>query len=277
MPAEDSESRAQLELTYQWLPPEALSTYLDLYFKIGTFSGAWVELRADPRYESWFPGNITEDGRPRYSEEMYANVVGQYDSIMEGVGLGDTLQHRYGEWIAGDVTPSEAEGRIVPMYERIVSQSQQLKQWYAENYGIAMTDRALLLSALDPAVGEQILTKQISIAEIGGEGLESGFNVDEVLATRMFEEQEMTRGEAESVFQRAESFVPVLSMLANRHGDPDDDFDLQEFVSADVFADPEQRRRMSRLLAQEKSLFTGGAQIEFTLNRAGGLSGLESV
>jgi hypothetical protein len=267
----------QLRATYAWLPPEALNRLVELYFEIGDAVQAWVQMRLDPRYEQWFPGNLTDDGRPRYAEELYANIIGRYDSVMEGVGLGDSLRHRYGEWIAGDVTPDEAAARIIPMYERIVSQSQQLKQWYAENYGLVMTDRALLLSALDPGLGEQILTKQISIAEIGGEALESDFNVDLAFATRMFEEGQVTRTEAESIFQRAEGFLPVLNVLASRHADPDDDFNLDEFVAADLFADPEQRRRMNSLIAQERSLFTGGAQTEVMLSRAGGLAGLESV
>jgi len=270
-------SRDQLESTYGWLPTVALDTLLELYFTLGDSAQAWVQLREDRRYGSWFPGNLTDDGRPRYSEEMYANIVGQYDSVMESVGLSNTFRHRYGEWIAGDVTPDEAQGRIVPMYERIVSQSDQLKQWYAENYGLAMTDAALLASALDPALGEGILTKQISIAEIGGEGTESGFNVDKAFATRMFEEGQVTREEAESLFQRAESFVPILNVLSQRHADPDDDFDLQDFVAADLFADPEQRRRMNLLIAQEKAMFTGGAQIELTRTQTGGLGGLEAV
>ena len=271
----DTESREQLELTYEWLPPEALDVVLEAYFRLGSFDAAWVELRSDSRYESWFPGNLTEDGRPHYPEEMYANIVGQYDSVMEAVGLGNTFRHRYGEWIAGDVTPDEARGRIVPMYERIVSQSDQLKEYYAKTYGLVMTDAALLASSLDPELGEGILTKQISIAEIGGEALESGFDINAAFAERMFEEGQATRAQAESIFQRAESFLPVLSILAQRHDDPDDTFDLKEFVSADLFADPQERMRMKRLISQEKSLFTGGSQIDYTRSRAGGVAGLQ--
>lgn len=272
------ETRAQLEQDYQWLPPEAIDAYLTAYFNTGDLNRAWIQLRQDPRYAEWFPGNLTDDGRPRYSEDMYANAVAQYDSVMESVGLGDTFRHRYGEWIAGDVTPKEAQARVVPMYERITSQSDQLKLWYAENYGVEMTDAALLASVLDPGIGEGILAKQISVAEIGGEALESGFDLDKEYAESLLERSaDMSRDKAEALFQRAESFVPVLSTLAARHNDPDDDFDLKEFVSADLFADPTQRRRLTRLIAQESALFTGGAQIDYKRARQGGVAGLRQT
>jgi hypothetical protein len=275
---EDAATRERMANTYAWMPAGALDVYIEAYIKLGSYVEAYAEMRKDPRYEQWFPGNLTDDGRPRYSEELYANVIARYDSVMESVGLGTTFQHRYGEWIAGDVTPEEAQDRIVPMYRRIVLQSDQLKQWYATNYGIVLTDAALLASAIDPALGAEVLTGQISIAEIGGEGLESGFDIDLAFATRMFEEgSDMTRTKAESIFQRAESFIPVLSALSQRHADPDDDFDLYDFVAADLFADPDQRRRMNMLMAQERAMFTGGAQVELTRSQAGGLSGLEAV
>jgi hypothetical protein len=63
-------------------------------------------------------------------------------------------------------------------------------------------------------------------------------------------------------------------VLANRHFDPDDDFDIFEFTAASLFNDPVQRRRMARLIAQEQAQFgsTGG----FARDRGtGGLAGLE--
>jgi len=277
--ADETVDVAALKQEFGWLDPAAFDVYLTAFIETGDATRAWVAVRKDSRYEEWFPGNLTDDGRPRYSEALYANVIAQYDDVMNSVGLGDFYRSRYGEWIAGNVTPGEVESRVLPGYERIVSQSQALKQVYADYNGVEMTDAALLVSMLDPDLGEEILMKRISVAEIGGEGLESGFNVDKALALRMFEEgSDMSRSEAESVFQRAESFVPALSILASRHADPDDDFDLEEFVAADVFADPEQRRRMNRLMAQEKSTFLGGKQLDYTLSRkTGGVSGLDVI
>ncbi len=264
----------QMRLEFEWLPDAAFNVYLDAYIDTGDSSRAWIAVRQDKRYGKWFPGNLTDDGRPRYPEALYANTIAQYDDVMASVGLGEFFRPRYGEWIAGDVTPDEVEARVIPGYERITSQSQALKQVYAKYNGLEMTDRALLISFLDPKVGEEILTKKISMAEIGGEGLESGFNVNRRLAERMLEEGRTTRAQAESIFQRAESFMPILDVLAQRNDDPDDDFSLQEFVAADLFSDPEQQRRMRRLLAQERSRYTGGRRLGFSEGDGGGVQGL---
>jgi hypothetical protein len=63
-------------------------------------------------------------------------------------------------------------------------------------------------------------------------------------------------------------------VLANRHADPDDEFHLEQFDNADLFQDPQQRRRMGRLLAQERASFTGGAQLDFAKSQTGGVTGL---
>jgi len=75
----------------------------------------------------------------------------------------------------------------------------------------------------------------------------------------LFEAGVDDRSQAQQLFASAEAALPVLNVLAARHADPDDDFDLKEFVSAQVLRDPEQRQRMRRLIAQERSSFvTGG-------------------
>lgn len=270
------EQRRQLEITYDWLPSGAIDVYLEEWFKSGNADTAWAVVQQDPRYEDWFPGNLTEDGRPRMPEADYAKTIATYDEVFVNVGLNPKMfRGRYGELIRGEVSPYELETtRINPMHDRIVTQSQELKQWYATNFGIRLTDAALLGSVIDPDLGEKILTKQIDMAEIGGEALESGFNIDSEFARRIVEESQLDRAGAERMFQNAESFVPVLNVLASRHADSEDDFDLNEFVAADLFKDPVQIRRMTRLIAQERSTFTGGTEGYRRSRTTGGVGGL---
>jgi hypothetical protein len=66
-----------------------------------------------------------------------------------------------------------------------------------------------------------------------------------------------------------------MNVLAKRHADPDDTFDLNEFVASEIYDDPEQRRRIRRLVSQERSLFANiGAQTQFSRTRVGGITGL---
>jgi len=272
----------EVKIAFSWLPPEAIQAYLDAYVDSGDDTVAWAQVRTDSRYAQWFPGNLTEDGRPRYAEDVYAAVTASYDDVFRSVGITgvalEEMQAQYGVLIEGDVSPSELEtNRVAPMYDRIVNSSDYIKSVYAENYGLEMTDMALIASAMNPALGEKILTKQISLAEIEGEALESGYAIDPNLVNRLFESGKVGREEADELFQTAENLLPTLNVLAARHADPDDTFDIGEFVQADIFQDPTQRRRMNRLIAQEKSTFTGSTADIRRSEKTGGVTGLTTL
>jgi hypothetical protein len=74
----------------------------------------------------------------------------------------------------------------------------------------------------------------------------------------------------------AANLVPALNVLTRRHADPDDTFDLEEFVAADLFEDPTQRRRMRRLVNQERASFTGGRPGTLSTLQTGGVTGLRA-
>lgn len=276
-----SEGLRRIKEIYGWLSPEALTVYIDGYIDTNDEKAAWQFVRDDSRYATWFPGNLTDDGRVRHSEANYALEIAGYDEVFRNVGLRpEMFQGRYAELIEGDVRPQELETyRVNPMYDRITSQSVELKTWYADNYGIQMTDAALLGSALDPDLGERVLDKQISMAEIGGEALESGFDLSRQFVSRMLDESaNLDRAGAERIFQAADSLVPALSVLAGRHADPDDEFDIEDFVGANLLGDADQRRRMDLLMAQESASFTGNKQINYALSqKTGGVSGLDEL
>ena len=272
---------SEVRATFQWLPKGALDAYINAYVDSGDDTIAWAQVRKDKRYEQWFPGNLTDDGRPRYSEDVYAAVTASYDDVFRAVGIDgkalNQMRKKYGDLIEGDVSPEELEtDRVVPMFERIVSASDAIKQRYAEEYGVSLTDKALLTAAMDPDLGSLILEKQISLAEIGGEAAESGFGtIDRQMVDRLFESGKIDRAAADRLFQEAENILPTLNVLAARHADPDDEFNIEEFVAADVFQDPTQRRRMNRLIAQEKSTFTNVRDQFVTSRDTGAVSGLE--
>lgn len=160
------------------------------------------------------------------------------------------------------------------MYQRIVSQSDAIRSFYAENFGLKMTTEALVASALNPDLGHRILTKQILVSEIGGEAAESGYTLDPEMLGRLAESGKVNRAEADRFFQLSENMLPTLNVLANRHLDPDDTFDINEFVQADIFQDPTERRRINRLMAQEKATFTGGREEYRRSRTTGGVAGL---
>lgn len=266
--------RQDLEAIYSWLPPGAFELFISEYLRTGNSSVAWAAIRADSRYEQWFPGNRLEDGRVRYSEEEYSKIVAAYDDALIGVGVNpDLYRDRYGDLIRGEVSPYEFENeRIMPIYERIVLATDQIQDYYSRMYGLGnLSTGALIAAALDPSVGDAVLNQQLTLAEIGGEAMESGYDfsvqrVEELAAAGM------DRSTADSLFTDAARVVPILDTLARRHYDPDDDFDVEEFLSAEFFNDPAENRRMRRLISQDRATFRD--QVATRTSATGALTGL---
>ncbi len=180
--------------------------------------------------------------------------------------------------LVGNVSPEELDrDRIAPVYERVIESSPAIRADYITRNGPEMSDEAIIAGILDPELGDRIINRQVAISEIAGEGAESGFGISDTLVEQLYRAG-VDRREADRLFSEASNVIPVLSTMARRHADPDDDFDIEQFVSADIFSDPVQRRRMRRLVAQERSLFANvGAQTSFARQNRGGITGLRQL
>jgi len=264
-------SSEQIALLYPWIPPDAIAAYDVLY--VDGSAEPWLAIRQDPRYETWFPGNMDDDGNIRYGEDQYAGVRESYRDVIRSMGLNDqAFEDQFTALMEGEVAPAEFERRASEVYDRVISASDAIKTAFAEANGFEITTEGILASALDPNIGDDILSGKISMAEISGAATESGFTLgsDRIGELEAFG---VTLDQARATYQQAASTLPVLDMLAARHADPDDDFDLEEFEQAEIFNDPFQNRRMRRLISQERSSFTQGASIRAT---RGALTGLVS-
>lgn len=264
----------RLRRDYGYLPEAALQTFIDAYINDGP-DWAWGAVRSDPRYEQWFPANRLDDGQVRYTEREYFAIRESYRDTLRAVGLEPTaiqqLEDRIIELMRGEVSPSEFDSRVMSVSDRILSSSDQIKRYYADSFGISdLSTEDLLLGALDPTLGDEVLNSRLRVAEIGGSASEFNFTVDSARALALAE-RGMSLGQARQVFGEASQLVPVLDVLARRHSDPDDDFNLDDFLAADFFKDPRENLRMRRLIQQERSLF--GAAPSFT-TQGGRLTGL---
>jgi hypothetical protein len=73
--------------------------------------------------------------------------------------------------------------------------------------------------------------------------------------------------------------MPALSALAQRHGDPNDEFDIMELAAAGGYTPDLENigADITRLRNTEAAGFTGGAAIDFARSQSGGLTGLADV
>jgi hypothetical protein len=250
------------------------------WIRTGDVELARAAVREDPRYDSFFPGNRRDDGSFRLNEPQYQSTVEGYQDVLNSIGINpDLFQSRYGDLVSGDVSVDEfAQERIYPVYDRVLAASPVVLEEYNRINGVSLTEEGLVAAMLDPDLQERILNKKITMAEIGGEAVERGFELARDTAQMLFE-QGVDQRRAEATFGVAANVLPTLNVLAGRHADPDDDFDLGEFLQADIFDDPQQRARMRRLVAQERSMFANaaGAGIPYRSDQSGRLLGLKQL
>lgn len=252
-------SRSDLQAIYYWLPAGALSVFVDTYIDKGA-DAAWAAVRQHGNYEVWFPGNMDDNGNIRYQEDRYQAVRESYRDVMRSVGIESgnisAMEGKFVELMEGEVSPDEFQFRVDQTYNRIVSASEQIKQYYADEHGISgLSTQDLLFAAMDPEFGRLTLEEGFRIAEVGGAALESGFDIEGQLAN-LISDRGVNLAAARELFGTAQHLVPILDTLAQRHNDPDDDFDIQEFVTSEVFNDPAMNLRMRRLMASERGAFS---------------------
>ena len=271
---------SEIALLFPWLPAPLVAIYEEEYINSGDPELAWAKVRASSEYDAFLPGMRRADGSLRLeSEQAYFALMESYADVFQSYNLNPSFfEGTFVTLLEGDVSPEELDrDRIAPVYERVIEAAPAIIEDYARRWGVEMTPEAIVAGILDPELGDRIITRQVAISEIAGEGAESGFGVSDALVESLYRAG-VDRREADRLFSQAENVIPVLSTMAKRHADPDDTFDLKEFVSADIFSDPKQRRRMRRLVAQERSLFANvGAQTSFARQNRGGISGLRSL
>ena len=271
---------SEIALLFPWLPAPLVAIYVEEYINSGDPDLAWAKVRASSEYDTFLPGMRREDGTFRLEgEQAYFALMDAYADVFRSYNLNPGFfENKFVSLLVGDVSPEELDiDRIGPVYERVLESSAAIMEDYARRYDLELTPEAIIAAIIDPELGDRIINRQITISEIAGEGAESGFGVSDALVESLYRAG-VDRREADRLFSQAENVIPVLSTMAKRHADPDDTFDLKEFVSADIFSDPKQRRRMRRLVAQERSLFANvGAQTSFARQNRGGISGLRSL
>lgn len=219
---------------------------------------AVATLRKDPRYETWFPGNF-EDGGVHLSEGSYWLVRRQYEDAVTQLGVEGNVftPAQYISLISGDVDVSEWQARVKTISNDILSTADDygLREYYSELYDIpGVSDGAILASAFEG--NADAIRRYAGQAIVGYSGELRGFDINLQTAASLYDANVQSQGQADELFGAAASQVPLFGALATRHYDPDDDFDLGEFIEAAVFDDQEQLSRQRRLIAQERSMFS---------------------
>jgi hypothetical protein len=259
---------------FPWMNAEMLNAYITTWGEYDDAGLALNEVRQTDAYSQVFAGNYdSATGTVRMSESDYFASKSSFDATIVGAGMNpDYFEDEWLMALEGDVSPREMLARMEATQERVILASDEIRKYYSDNFGIDMTDAAILASAISPRIGEGILNKRIAMSEIGGSAAQRGFDIGKDFAAML--QQEIDPSQAGNFFGEARTLIPMMNTLQARHGDPDDPFDLNDVSSALLFDDPETRRQIRRARAQEMSTFTGGAELDYVRDRTGGMTGL---
>jgi hypothetical protein len=154
-----------------------------------------IRLRETDAYKKRFAANEAriKNGLRALSENEYIRNEDAYQEVMRRRGLPESyysrgdmgIQKGFEALLAGDVSSTELEDRIVTAQDRVLNANPEIARTLKEFYpGISNGD--ILAYALDPANAINAIKRKITAAEIGvaakAEGLTSGLSRAEELA-----------------------------------------------------------------------------------------------
>jgi Putative peptidoglycan binding domain len=269
------EQRARL--AFPWMPEPIVQRFIDSWVELGDPELALARVRQDPLYQQFFPGNRRADGSLRLSEADYYSTVLGYRDVFKDYGINpDEFEARglFAKAIEGELSVNEVARRARGIWAGIEGDLDQIRDFYATNYGLTdITPQAIFASAIDSTIGEDILSRRITSAQIGGVAAAFGFSRSREEAERLAG-LGVDRAQAQQLYTQARERLGGLQTFAERFGDLDPTVDIGEFERAAVEGDVEQRRRFARLTASELASFTGYDGI--TRDRTGALVGLRA-
>jgi len=182
-----------------------------------------LALRQTDAYKKRFAANAQRlaSGLRALSEGEYVALEDQYQNIMRNYGLPATYytkdatgkQEGFEKFIAGDVSPTELEDRVVTAQQRVLNAPPQvkdaLKQFYPD-----ITNGDILAYTLDPSKGLQDIKRKVTAAEIGGAALGQGLGTSASRAEELARFG-VTSETARQGYQAIADVIPRGSQLAS--------------------------------------------------------------
>lgn len=240
---------------------DLLQLYVNTWAETGSDKFALQAVRDSDEYETYFPGNIRIDPNTgqkagiRYDESTYTAITDAYDRAFIESGLNpDVFRDAgvYGSLIAGDVGSKELSLRVREYRTAFVDNpiANSVKEYYSANYGIEMSDSALLASALDPSIGESIIQKRIDVAEIGAEASQRAFDITLEESERLYQ-LGVTGAKASQLFAQAEKLLGRVQVAAAQQGREAPT--ISQYIQSEVIGSPDAQQRIQNILAQQIS------------------------
>ena len=245
---------------YPNMPPDILQLFADEWSKTGDPNVAISNVRRTTAYDTAFPGNKRPDGTVKFDEVTYQGLRESYIGTLAEFGVPrntsvDLLDDRFTGLVEGEVSAREFAQRVGAVFQGVQENIPEVTEFYRENFGLELTPEAIFVGALDPTVGEEIVSGRITTAQIGGEAARAGFEITSEFAQRL-QRAGISQAQARQLFTTAQTELPRLQELQARGGvEQPEEFTLEQFTQAAVFQSPEELEQIRLLEAEEASRF----------------------
>lgn len=201
------------------LPDELLDIYVFAYMESGNDEKqAVTAMRQSTAYAKYYPGNLNPDGiSTKYTESEYSQLMDGYERKFESIGINPDVvltNERKKQLVENIVSPDELSSRIDSVYTNILSGIPAVKEFYMKNFGRELTDAEIIVSAIDPSIGEGIINGTIAAkdvisqnvvrAQIGGGALLSGVDIS-IEAAEALRQQGLDPNKARTAFNAVQN------------------------------------------------------------------------
>jgi len=224
-----------------------------------------IRLRGTDAYKKRFSANEAriKNGLRALSESEYIRNEDAYQEVMRRRGLPESyyargdmgVQKGFEALLAGDVSSTELEDRIVTAQDRVLNANPEIARTLKEFYpGISNGD--ILAYSLDPVNAINAIKRKITAAEIGTaarqEGLTSGLSRAEELAT-----MGITRDIAAQGYKTIGSGLQRGSQLAAIYGENPYSQVTAEQEIFNLQGAQEARKQRQKIAGLEKATYSG--------------------
>jgi hypothetical protein len=224
-----------------------------------------LRLRGTEAYKKRFAGNAQRinKGLRALSEAEYIGLEDQYQNVMRQYGLPESYytrgemgrQEGFEKFIAGDVSASELEDRIMTAQKRVINANPEVAQALKTFYpGISQGD--ILAYTLDPTKAIEDIKRKVTAAEIGGAAARSGLTTN-VADAEYLQRYGVTKESAEQGYGTIAGGLQRGSQLSSIYGQTPY---TQTTAEQEVFNVPgaqEAKRQRQKITGLEKATFGG--------------------
>ena len=203
---------------YPYYPKILVQKILDVWTETGEISIAISEARASDEFNKEFPGIKRPDGSLRMTEIEYLETKDYMQDSLRRYNLNPEV---FGEdivsAIAGDVSAKEFNERVALGYEQIINNIPQVKEIYKGEFGMDLTDEAIIAMFISPTVAESVLENRVLVSAISAEAEVAGVNLG-MSAVDQFVKAGLSQKESRELFGQVAQVAPGVQFSAAAQG-----------------------------------------------------------